>query len=112
MSYDFSLSNPNIRAWFNQETDVVPVREFVYTHEHPLIRPNFVSQIEVLIYETGQHMLARDVKGAPVNRLVSLTETFIKNLDSFTQDRTEELAQDVLGSLRSIYLLCLKIKKL
>lgn len=109
MNYDFSIENPQIRAWLNRESDAVPVRQFIYLHEHPLIRPNFLSDIEVLIFATGRHMNARSISGAAGKRLLAFSEAFANNLEVFVRDRTEDAAQNVLESLREIYLLCEKI---
>jgi len=110
MSYDFSLENPQIKAWMNRQSDEVPVREFIYLHDHPLIRPNFISDIEVLIFVTGQHMLARSISGVAGKRLLAFSETFANLLEAFIRDRTEDGAKAVLESLREIYLLCEKIR--
>lgn len=110
MAYDFSALNPSIQSWLNRDTDVAPIREFLYLHEHPQIRPNFVTDIEVLIYETGQHMISRNISGAPANKLVSLAETFARQLNDFVQSRTEDGAEIVLGSLRDLYRICKRIK--
>lgn len=112
MAYDFSLASPAIKSWFDKNSDASPIREFMYLHEHPLIRPNFVSDIEVLIYDTGQHMLRKNVSGAPANKLVSLAEAFAAQLNVFVEDRTEESAGDVLERLRDLYQICIRIKAL
>ena len=112
MAYDFSASNPTIKSWLDRDSENQPVREFLYLHEHPQIRPNFVTDIEVLIYETGQHMIAKNISGAPANKLVSLAETFAHRLNDFVQDRSEDGAQVVLESLRDLYRLCKKIKSI
>lgn len=110
MAYDFSAKNPDIKSWLDRDSDTAPVREFLYLHEHPQVRPNFVTDIEVLIYETGQHMISRNISGAPANKLVSLAETFAGLLNDFVQDRSEGRAESVLGSLRDLYRLCNRIK--
>lgn len=112
MAYDFSLANPAIKSWLDRNSDASPVREFMYLHEHPLIRPNFVSDIEVLIYDTGQHMVRKNISGAPANKLVSLAEAFAARLNVFAGDRTEDGAGEVLESLRDLYQLCNRIKAL
>lgn len=112
MAYDFSASNPSIKAWLDRDSDEQPVREFLYLHEHPQVRPNFVTDIEILIYETGQHMLSKNISGAPANKLVSLAEAFANKLNDFVQDRSEEGAERVLESLRDLYRICNRIKSL
>jgi hypothetical protein len=112
MNYDFSIENPQIKGWLNRENDLVPVREFVYLHDHPLIRPNFLSDIEVLIFVTGQHMLARGISGAAGKRLLAFSETFANRLEVFVREKSENVAKEVLESLREIYLLCEKIRKM
>lgn len=112
MNYDFSFSNPQIKDWFDGKTDTVPVRQFVYVHEHPLIKPNFVAQMDGLIYEAGRSLVAKNIKGAPANKLVDKSKIFVKALEVFLLDKNEVNAENVLKALRDIYVLCLKIKSL
>lgn len=112
MSYDFSIKNPDISDWLNRKSSNAPVREFLYLHEHPLIRPNFLSDVEVLIFETGQHMLQKNISGTPANKLLSISETFASRLNTFVAGRDEDSAKDVLESLRDLYTLCTRIKTL
>jgi len=112
MAYDFSFSNQTIKAWLDRDSEESPVREFLYLHEHPLIRPNFISEIEVLIHNTGQHMVTKNIGGAPANKLVSLAETFSTRLNDFVQDRSEDNAESVLESLRDLYRICTRIRSL
>lgn len=112
MAYDFSIKNPDIKSWLDRDTDVAPIREFLYLHEHPQVRPNFITDIEVLIYETGQHMVSKNISGAPANKLVSLAETFAGLLNDFVQDRSEESAGSVMESLRDLYRICNRIKSI
>lgn len=112
MSYDFSLSNPALKEWFDNDKGDVPVRQFIYVHEHPLVRPNFVTDIEVLIYETGVHMTNKNIVGAPAKKLSSLAEAFTTSLAAFVTDRTDKTATKVLLDLRNLYQLCVKVKAL
>lgn len=112
MNYDFSIKNPAIKSWLDKETETPPVREFLYLHEHPQIRPNFVSDIEVLIHETGQHMVRKNISGAPAERLVSYAEDFANDTNDFIQSRSEEHAESVLEDLRKLYQICTRIKSL
>lgn len=112
MAYDFSLSNPDLKAWFASGEGEAPVREFIYLHEHPLVRPNFISEIEVLIHDTGLHIKARNISGSPVKRLVDAAETFSQALKAYLLGKTNDAARDVVEALKAVYKICTKILSL
>jgi hypothetical protein len=55
---DMSFNNPRVSAFFSEEPGKnvapCPVDELMYLHEHPLVQPNFLSQIEVMINESSE----------------------------------------------------------
>lgn len=112
MAYDFSLSNPELKAWFTSGTGPTPVREFIYLHEHPLVRPNFISEIEVLIHDAGLHIQARNISGAIVQRLVDAAEKFSGALKAYLLGRSDEAATGVVEALREVYKICTRVLSL
>lgn len=99
---DFSLNNLQIKQYFNGSDDYVPTSELLYVHTHPLVRPNFLSEIEVLINKASQVMVERNITGVPVQRFTALAQELGRQLPELT----EKNAPAVLNTLREIYKLC------
>ena len=102
---DFSLKNTIISDYFIGKTDDPPIAEFTYIHAHPLIQPNFVSEIELLINETAEYMVQKNMVGKPVNKLFTLAENLGKQLPMDHEDK----ASEALILLREIYQFCNKL---
>lgn len=49
VSTDFTLQNKKISDYFDGNSDIPPIGEFMYLHTHPAIRPNFLTQIEEMV---------------------------------------------------------------
>lgn len=105
MITDFSLSNPLIKSYFDGSDEYVPTNEFLYLHTHPLIRPNFLEQIEVKIRETTEYCIARSIKSTALMKTALLAEKLGKILPIVT----EENAQEALSVLREIYQFCKRL---
>lgn len=101
---DFSLDNPLIREYFEGSDRYAPVAELLYVHSHPLVTPNFVSQIERQINDTAEFMAKKNMKSA-VNRFITLAENLGKQLP--LNSGTD--ASEALKTLREIYQYCNKI---
>lgn len=104
-SIDFSLKNTLISDYFKGKTDSQPLAEFTYIHAHPLVQPNFVSEIETLIHLTAEFMVSKNMVGKPVNKLFTLAESLGKLLPMDTEDK----ASEALGVLREVYQFCNKL---
>jgi hypothetical protein len=104
---DFSLKNESIKAFFEGSDKYVPVSELLYLHTHPLIQPNFLTEIEAVINDTSDYMVMKNMRGAIVDRFVGLSVQLGKNLPV----ESEEQSREVLGILRQIYKLCKSILK-
>jgi hypothetical protein len=102
---DFTFNNPFIKNYFLGSDEYVPVAEFMYVNSHPLVRPNFIGDVEALIEQTAEFMFARSMKGGPVNRLATLAQ----NLGTLLPVQDESKAAEALKVLREIYTLCNKI---
>lgn len=105
MITDFSLSNPLIKSYFDGSDEYVPTNEFLYLHTHPLIRPNFLEQIEVKIRETTEYCIARSINSTALMNVALLAEKLGKILPIVT----EENAQEALSVLREIYRFCKRL---
>ena len=102
---DFSFNNPRIREYFEGSDEYIPSEELVYVHTHPLIRPNFLAQLESIVNLTAEHIIEKSMRGKPVNRFIQLTENLGKLLPGISKDNSAE----VLKVLRDIYSHCGKV---
>jgi hypothetical protein len=102
---DFTFNNDRIKAYFNGNDAYVPSSELLYLHSHPLIRPNFLTEIEDTIKQTTDLMVKRKMKGPLVDRFTNLVKEYGVEVNNFT----ELNAPKTLDVLRRIYQLCLGI---
>lgn len=112
MSYDFSLANPEIKTWFETGKGSAPIRQFVYLHEHPLVRPSFITEIEVLIHNTGLHVIRRNITGKIIEKFVRQAEEFSTALGKYILSKEENDAMSVLEALRGIHRSCIQIQSI
>jgi hypothetical protein len=99
---DLSFTNLQIKRYFEGSNEYVPVSELLYVHSHPLVRPNFLAQIESLINQTAQVMVEKKTTGAPVEKFTKLAQDLGRQLPNLTTKN----APQVLETLRQIYQLC------
>lgn len=99
---DFTFNNPLIKNYFLGSDDYIPTPEFLYIHRHPMIKENFVSEVEVIINQTSEYLQAKNMKGGPVKRLVHLAQS----LGEVLPIQDEKNAAKALGILRDIYRFC------
>lgn len=101
--FNFSFSNPKIKDYFFKDSEP-PVSEFMYLHSHPLIRPNFVKQIEEVFENTNAYFETHRVSDSVKNKFYSKTLQLAKTLPLSTKS-----AEEVLAILKSVLLLVKKI---
>jgi len=104
---DLSFNNISIANYFNGDNSYVPISELMYIHTHPLIRPNFLTNIETLINQVATKIAAKPINGVPATDLAN----YAVKLATELQDLTEENAPVVLGLLRVIYTYCNNVLK-
>lgn len=102
MSLDFSLSNPLISNYFDGDDSYIPVSELLYLHTHPLVQPNFLSDIEKLINDTAVYLESKNMRGTVVEQIVTLTI----EMSSYLPSLDRENAPKFLETLRRIYSIC------
>lgn len=101
MSIDLSLTNDNIKAFFESKTQIPPVWEFLYVHTHR-VPDDFISQVDGIILEAAA-IIMQDMKyKGVVSRLHELTVQLGKHLTVID----EESAPHILITLRQIYQIC------
>lgn len=105
---DFTIKgNDNLRSFFEEDGDHVPVSEMVYTHNHPLLRPNFLTEINDLAELAGDIILAKSITG----KILEDYCMFAVRISSSFPNVTYETAETLMVELRNLYKLCNQIIK-
>lgn len=102
MKYDFCFSNPEIGNWFNGEDTPPPVKHFKYLHTHPLVKPNFLTEIEAEILKGGADIQALGLEGKPVEDLSREAASYATSLSAFISSGSDQDALECLHVLRRI----------
>lgn len=101
-------SHEGITSFFKDNNDsFIPTNELVYIHTHPLMRPNFVTQIEQVVTETGELIIQKNLTGKPIE---DLTQLAIK-LGKLMPDLNADNAKEVCLALREIYVFCITLQR-
>lgn len=102
-TYDFTIKgNEGIRNYFSGNNSYVPIPEILYLHDRPLLRPNFLTEIQDLVEETGKYLKEKNITGYVLDKLSEYAITLANTLPDVTKDNAEL----VLGTLRDIRHLC------
>lgn len=99
---DLTFNNSIIKAYFDGDDSYVPSSELIWLHTHPLVTPNFLTQLEELILEAGRIIIAKNMNGYPIAKLEELA---IK-IGTELPDITLETAPKILDAMRELYKLC------
>lgn len=99
---DFSFNNTQIKAYFEGSDEYIPTSELMYIHSHPLVKPNFLDQLETIILKTSETIQKRNIKGVMIDRLTEHTKNFGAELPTISQKN----APKILFHLREIYKIC------
>ena len=105
---ELTFKNEGIRSYFEGGNDYIPSSELVYLHQHPLIRPNFLTEIDALVISTADIISANNITGKVISDLTNLVILLGKELP----DLTDKNAEAVLNTLREIYKLCKHVTKI
>lgn len=109
METDFSFNNPAIKKYFEGDGTYVPTRELMYLHTHPLIKPNFIMEIDNLVIQAGNKLIAKNTPGNS-KTVTGLQDLCIKLGTSMT-DLDIKSAEEMLIHLRTLFVLCNKINR-
>jgi len=104
---NLSFSNQLIADYFRGSNKYVPTSELLYIHSHPLVKPNFIGEIEVLVNMASKVIDAKNIQGPVVDKLTKLAISLGQQLP----DVTQENAPKVLETLRSIHKVCVQLLK-
>ena len=108
MQIDFSFNNPEIRKYFNGDDSCAPIRELVYLHNHPLVQPNFVEEINQIVIAATETLAIKKV--SKESKIVKELERLCVELGKTIPNVQIENPEETLLHLRSIYNLCQKVK--
>ena len=99
---DFTFKNELIRKYFNGDDSYIPTSELIYIHNHPLVRPNFVTEIDEEVAKLGALIVKHNLRGASVDILIDLGIQIGNGLP----DVTTETAPQILQALRQLHRHC------
>lgn len=97
-----------IQKFFQGDDSCIPVSEFMYLHTRPLLRPNFLTEINDLVEKVGQKIIAIKLSGKPIESLESMA---IKLGGLMDGEMTEDKAKATLLTLRDLHKLCTELDK-
>ena len=102
MTTDFSFQNTKIMAFFNGDNSNPPTDELIYLHTHPLIRPNFLVQIDMLTMQAGDKIKNMNLVGFPTQEMARIAIEIGSTMPII--DKTNALS--ILMEMRKLYSLC------
>lgn len=102
---DFSFSNTKILTFFDGSDENPPVDEIIYLHVHPLIRPNFLVELDELVLQAGQRLQSMKITGFAVQEMTRIAGEIGRELPGINEDN----ALKVLKEMRNLRRLCLQL---
>lgn len=97
-----------IRKFLEGDDSHIPISELQYLHTHPLLRPNFVTEIDDLAVEVGHKIIEKKIVGKPIEKLEEIAISIGTRMHN--PEISSEDAKHILFSLRDLYNLCLNLK--
>lgn len=109
MAYNFLVeNNDDIRRFFEGDDSYIPTSEIVYLHTRPLLRPNFITEVEDLIVKVAAKVAKFKVQGKPIQDFeryaIELGVAVGKGVD-------QKSAKTIALALRNVRNLCLELDK-
>lgn len=98
-----------IRKFLEGDDSYVPISELQYLHTRPLLRPNFVTEIDDLAIEVGNKIVEKKITGKPIERFEEIAIAIGTRMHN--PQISDEDAKHILLSLRDLYKLCLGLKE-
>lgn len=101
MDFDFTFKNELIKKYFEGDDSYVPSSELMYLHIHPLVTPNFLTELEQLNLDAGK-VLVRN--GSPKHIVIQYENLAIKMGKELKDGNiTSESAPKILHTMRELY---------
>jgi hypothetical protein len=108
MDYNFTFSNPSVEEFFSGDSPPSPtlVSAYQFLHNHPLIKPSFLTVIQDEVNNTHLHVQRKGIKGEAIfNPLVDAARRLGLNLP-------DDNPAEGLIALRDLYHACLALQKI
>lgn len=95
---DYTFNNSLIKKYFEGDNSYVPTGEIIYLHKHPLITPNFMTELSDMIKKAGELM----IKHKLAHYAEKLTNIAIR-MGQELPEVNEGNAQTILETMREAY---------
>lgn len=108
MEYDYTFNNTMIKGYFEKEEDsnsefyYIPTYELIYLHTHPLIVPNFMTELSEMIIVAGKAIEKHKLSTYYTDKLTDAAIRIGKELPSINNSN----AALILEAMRDAYKLC------
>jgi hypothetical protein len=104
MNSQFLLSSPQVKQFFDTGENP-PISELLYLNTHPLILPNFLTEVNDLLEKAGVRIVDQKISGRPIADLIIIGEELKEDI----RNLTPETGVRVLTNYRKMYILCKQI---
>lgn len=94
--------NEKVKNFLEGDDTYIPISEYRYLHERPLIRPNFITQINDLV----DKIAPRVEKYKPMTAVKQMSEYAIGLGTNLDGELTDGKIKTILFIFRGIYILC------
>src|SRR4051812_36030376 len=110
VTYDYTFNNTLIKAFFEGSNNYAPVGELVYVHTHPLVIPNFMTQLSEMIAIAGKTMEKHNIGPYYNERLSEIAIGIGRELSAYDGVNAIQItvsnATAILEHMREAYKLC------
>jgi len=103
---DFTFNNTYIKKYFDTGENP-PIKEFLYLHEHPMVKPNFILELEKQLRGMTIVIQSKNIKGAIINDVTNIAIRIGAELAN--NPLNEDNAKAILTEMRNGYQLGLKL---
>lgn len=107
MDYNFTFENPFVKEFFKEgakEPCDALISMYQFLHEHPLVKPSFLTEVNEVIEKTALHLKRKNVTSqAVIQPMIDATIGVANNLP------TDNPKQGLLH-LRDLYNVCLHLQ--
>lgn len=95
---DYTFNNTLIKGYFEGDDSYIPTGEIIYLHDHPLVTPNFMTELSQMIRDAGELMVKHKL-GHYAEKL----EKIAIRMGTQLPEVNEANATTILGTMREAY---------
>jgi hypothetical protein len=95
---DYTFKNTLIKKFFEGDDSYIPTSELIYLHTHPLVRPNFLTELSEMLTQAGK-LIQKHKLTHYSDRLMHIALRMGQELPTIT----EEQAKIILSATRDAY---------